>query len=197
VTQPARARGYARVLLWSSRGLIARCRRPWRPARRSSFSVHATRRFFLSLTAVAFLSLACQRESATQSFEHGGSRSTAVASADTAVSNQSNFNDTAIASGRMLARQLMLAWLRATRHESGQRCAARRRARLLATRCECVTRPKPDSPRTRSASSEPTRGSTQPRATGLPGPESAEALPVPANHGPGRTRWSASRHPAH
>jgi hypothetical protein len=77
----------------------------------ASFSVHATRRFFLSLMAVAFLSLACQRESATQSFEHGGSRSTAVASADTAVSNQSNFNGTAIASGRMLARQLMLAWL--------------------------------------------------------------------------------------
>jgi hypothetical protein len=61
----------------------------------------------------------CQRESAAQSFEHGGSRSTAVASADTAVSNQSNFNGTAIASGRMLARQLMLAWLRATQHESG------------------------------------------------------------------------------
>src|SRR5882762_10727503 len=36
VTQPARARGYARVPLWCSKGLITRCRRPWHPARRSS-----------------------------------------------------------------------------------------------------------------------------------------------------------------
>jgi len=68
----------------------------------ASFSVHATRRFFLSLMVVGLLSQACQRESATQSFEHGGSRSTAVASADTAVSNPSNFNGTAIASGRTI-----------------------------------------------------------------------------------------------
>src|SRR6267378_6178325 len=68
----------------------------------ASLSVHATRRFFLSLMAVALLSQACQRESAIQSLEHGGSRSTAVASADTAVSNPSNFNGTAIASGRTI-----------------------------------------------------------------------------------------------
>jgi len=50
----------------------------------------------------AFLSQSCQRENAAQPFEHGGSRSKALVSADSAVSNASNFNGTAIPSGRTI-----------------------------------------------------------------------------------------------
>src|SRR2546428_14038842 len=66
----------------------------------ASFTALVTRRCFLLAICAAFFSQACQRENAAQPLEHGGSRSKAAASADAPVSNASNFNGTAISSGR-------------------------------------------------------------------------------------------------
>lgn len=68
----------------------------------ASFTALVTRRCFLLAICAAFFSQACQRENAAQPLEHGGSRSKAAASADAPVSNASNFNGTAISSGRTI-----------------------------------------------------------------------------------------------
>ena len=66
----------------------------------ASFAGDVIRRFYPFIFGIVFLSQACQRETGLQAFEPRGPRSTGIASADTAVSNSSNFNGTAIAAGR-------------------------------------------------------------------------------------------------